>query len=152
MFKIIFNIESLRISKNKMTTQAFAEVYCEYSNEVYFPYKGWDDFLLTIATLWSGQLIEVIKDKEANFYFIDGSFFFKSSNYENNRLQLTYYKDGEIIYSQVINKKIFINELLGFLINVINSLKKNLDIQTTKDYIELYNNYMEIDNIKPIVF
>lgn len=52
----------------------------------------------------------------------------------------------------MINKKIFINELLGFLINVINSLKKNLDIQATKDYIELYNNYMEIDNIKPIFF
>lgn len=112
-------LSSINISKaNAITGSINIQV-----GEIYFPNKGWNDFIVIVLTWWNTNFYTFIvgKNQIADFYFMDGNYKFRLKS-NNNILNVQFYDSNDEVISIVeVSKDNFLNELY----------KKSNDVVTT---------------------
>lgn len=84
LFDIFIQEDTIRISTSSVSEQVFGVLSISIDNTWFFPEKTWDDFILIVLEWWSNEALKVIWDQEAEFFFMDGGFFFKINPDGNN--------------------------------------------------------------------
>lgn len=136
MFKLILDENSIRVSKSTYSKHIFACVYLDLGNEVYFPEKNWDDFVLIIFSWWSDSIINLLNGStHEDFCFMDGDFNFKINVFNERLFIINFYHNSLEIQSITLDKSTFYSEI-----------KKNLNILLR--YIDILNFTRNSDTVK----
>ncbi|HEM7168437.1 TPA: hypothetical protein U2K68_004268, partial [Providencia stuartii] len=76
MINLIIIPESIRVSKSKVSTQVFSEIYFKIGN-TFFPEEKWDDFSVIILDWWLKKACNIKSDDKSVFNFMDGPYYFE---------------------------------------------------------------------------
>ncbi|OCG11732.1 hypothetical protein A9G24_09460 [Gilliamella sp. App6-5] len=142
MIDLIINPDSIRVSKSKVSTQIFSEIYFQIGN-IFFPEKKWDDFTVIILSWWLKEACKIKKNNiaKAHFSFMDGPFYFEV-HFVSETCNIEFIEDRydkkEVIYSG----KIECLHLFNLLKKNANLLIRNIpsEAENLKDVIELKKN------------
>lgn len=150
MFDIFIDEESVRVSQGSFYEQVIGNISLYIGEEKYFPDKNWDDFILIILEWWSNEVLKVIYDLEAEFFFMDGSFYFKStpSLDKKDYINIVFFENNKEIYRISIKKNLFFSRIKKS-INILLRLLQILGYDEEK-YINLQNNFKYLSKIKKI--
>jgi hypothetical protein len=148
MIDLIINPDSIRVSKSKVSTQIFSEIYFQIGN-IFFPEKKWDDFTVIILSWWLKEACKIKKNNiaKAHFSFMDGSFYFEV-HFVSETCNIEFIEDRydkkEVIYSG----KIEYLHLFNLLKKNANLLIRNIpsEAENLKDVIELKKKLKLIQN------
>jgi hypothetical protein len=142
MINLIINPDSIRLSKSKVSGQIFSEIYFIIQDDTFFPEKGWDDFSEVIMGWWLERSLEIRKGSKTVLNFMDGPYYLEITESGENYTILFIsdkYNERNIIYSEKINKKLF----LKLLLKSANLLIRNIPDEAKKlaDVLVLINNF-----------
>jgi hypothetical protein len=140
MIDLIINPDSIRVSKSKISTQIFSEIYFQIGN-IFFPDQKWDDFTVIILNWWLKEACKIKNNNIAHFSFMDGPFYFEihfvseicNIEFIDNR-----YDKKKVVYSGKIECTYFFN----LLKKNANLLIRNIpsEAEKLKDVIEIKKN------------
>lgn len=95
MFTFHFSLPATHGSaeRGSSLSSTSGEIYVE-TDDGYFPCLGWNDRLLSVVSMWMGNLIHMLdpEDAEQRFlhYFMDGPYFIEVQKKEEGRLTLRF--------------------------------------------------------------
>lgn len=150
MFDIFIDEESIKVSQGSFYEQVLGSISLCIGEEKYFPDKNWNDFILIILEWWSNELFKVIYDLEAEFFFMDGSFYFRviPSFDKKDYIDIIFFENNKETYRNSINKNLFFTKIK----KSINILLRRLQILGYDEdkYKILQNNFKNLSKIKKI--
>lgn len=141
MIDLIIPPDTVRVSKSKVSTQIFSQIYFQIENNIFFPEENWDDFTAAILNFWIEEACRVGRHYMANCRFMDGPFYF-NIYYVNQICNIRFIDDTygkrEIIFSGEIDYCYLLNLLKRNANLVIRNLPK--EAFKLNDVIELQKN------------
>lgn len=141
MIELIIAPESVRVSKTKLSTQIFSEIYFKIDDGTFFPEEGWDDFSVVILGWWLYQAAFNVP-QESIFRFMDGPYCFKLCSDESCS-HILFIKDvggeGEVVCYGALRRDEFMSLLLRSANLLIRSLPK--ESRGLEEVLELERNF-----------
>ncbi|EMS1065254.1 hypothetical protein GKR55_16845 [Providencia stuartii] len=149
MINLIIIPESIRVSKSKVSTQVFSEIYFKIGN-TFFPEEKWDDFSVIILDWWLKKACNIKSDDKSVFNFMDGPYYFEVFLI-NGVCNISFVNDRFDRKEVVFAAEIECIDLFGLLAKNANLLIRNLpseaeklqDVLELKNSLKLLQNYMK---------
>ena len=141
MISLIINPDSIRVSKSKISTQIFSEIYFQLNDGTFFPEEKWDDFAVVILGWWLQEALSINTDNKHIFNFMDGPYYLEVSLVDDFYM-LTFindrYDEKKKIFSSPVEPRIF----FSLLTTNANLLIRNIPAEAKgfKDVLELEKN------------
>lgn len=115
-------------------------VICLNINNRFFPDNNWNDFIIILLNWWIKDII-TNKHINNNYFFMDGSFYFRI---ESNSVIFLYQNNTIIDQAQLIAEE-FINQIYITTKELIQYIDENK--LSSEDIIQLKQNYIAFNNL-----
>lgn len=148
MFQLILNDESVEVSRGTISKQVFSEIYLVL-DDVFFPDEYWTDFVLIIFDWWADELMKLLENLPASFYFMDGSFYFKCdrSSSDSDIVIIELYENNHLIKIGYVQVGILINNFTSAF-NKLLRILNNIGEDDSLEFISLRDKLIKLQKIK----
>ena len=111
-----------------------------------FPDENWNDFVIIILSWWLNATYKLLENHSfsEDFYFMDGSYKIKTGYQEEDKFNMIFIKNNEIIIqSSIVHIEDFVSDILNKVNDLIRELIR-LKIKNNSDFKELQSSYVKL--------
>ena len=123
----------------------FGNIYFE-NDDVIFPEKNWNDFVVVIVNWWSESLYRLINNETVSeeLEFMDGPLSIKINFFNENKFDLFFVNNGKVQF----NTNVKMDEFVGLFIKELNSLIRFINDNNweNNDVTLLKSNYKKLSD------